>query len=247
MPKEFLKSLLMALGLHGCVLGLFLLSWPYLAHSVFSFDRYRIFKVSLVSGQRLTETTAKETPGKKLSAVTKMVEAERSSSRPMVPMAERVAQQEEQSLTAPEEKKESGPGLSITLRAGQPGEIIRDAGGRGGESHTGRGRETLTSLSFPSQGTASASSSAIPRYGQNRPPYYPSLAREQGWQGTTMLKVLVLKNGSVGSSEILHSSGFVILDQSAQKGVKEWKFTPGLRDGHPVDMWVQIPVTFRLE
>jgi protein TonB len=73
------------------------------------------------------------------------------------------------------------------------------------------------------------------------------MAREQGWQGTTLLKVQVLKNGLVGSLEVLRSSGFSILDQSALKGVKEWKFIPAQKDGQPIEIGVEIPVTFRLE
>ncbi|MFH0789764.1 MAG: energy transducer TonB, partial [Pseudomonadota bacterium] len=98
-----------------------------------------------------------------------------------------------------------------------------------------------------SKGAALGSSMATPRYNLNRRPYYPATAREQGWQGTARLKVLILKNGSVGSLEIEQSSGFSILDQSALKGVKEWKFYPGQKDGQPTEMWVRIPVTFRLE
>ncbi len=91
-------------------------------------------------------------------------------------------------------------------------------------------------------------SMAIPRYSLNQRPYYPAMARERGWQGTALLKVLVLKNGSVGSLEVQHSSGFPILDQEALKGVKEWKFYPGQKDGQPTEMWVpDTHLTFRLE
>ena len=86
-----------------------------------------------------------------------------------------------------------------------------------------------------------------PATGRTVPPYYPAAAREQGWQGTALLKVLVLKNGSVGSLEIKRSSGYAILDRSALKAVKDWKFVPAQKDGQPIEMGVEIPVTFRLE
>jgi protein TonB len=110
----------------------------------------------------------------------------------------------------------------------------------------GKGKESQGSF-LPAERTATISSLARPRYRQNREPYYPVLAREQGWQGTALLKVQVLKNGAVGSLEVLRSSGFSILDQSALKRVKEWKFIPAQKDGQPAEMFVQLPVTFKLE
>jgi len=110
----------------------------------------------------------------------------------------------------------------------------------------GHGKESLSSFSTAEE-SATVSSLARPRYRQNREPYYPVQAREQGWQGTALLKVQVLKNGAVGSLEVMRSSGFSILDQAALKGVKEWKFIPAQKAGQPAEMFVQIPVTFRLE
>ena len=37
------------------------------------------------------------------------------------------------------------------------------------------------------------------------------------------------------------------LDQSAMKGVRKWTFHPGKRGGEAVEMWVKVPIRFRLK
>lgn len=118
-----------------------------------------------------------------------------------------------------------------------------DNGGGGGKDQARAAIEAAGS----GQGNGSTSPMAIPRYEQNRPPYYPGEARERGWQGTALLNVLVLKDGTVGSLALFRSTGFPMLDRSALKAVKDWKFIPAKKNGQPVDMEVQVPVKFRLE
>jgi protein TonB len=61
-----------------------------------------------------------------------------------------------------------------------------------------------------------------------------------------LLAVLVLPNGRVGDVRVDRSSGFPKLDESAKREARLWRLTPGTRDGHPVQMWKQIPISFRL-
>jgi protein TonB len=42
------------------------------------------------------------------------------------------------------------------------------------------------------------------------------------------------------------SSGHALLDKSALKTVKSWRFTPGTKNGRPATMEVVVPVRFRL-
>ena len=144
------------------------------------------------------------------------------------------------------EKKEVGPEISFSLQVSPSENPSSEKRGGGKDHQTGNNKEVLISLSSGT-GFAAPSVLAVPRYGRNRELYYPAMAREKGWQGTTLLKVQVLKNGFVGSLEVLRSSGFSILDQSALKGVKEWRFIPAQKDGQPIEIGVEIPVTFRLE
>lgn len=87
----------------------------------------------------------------------------------------------------------------------------------------------------------------IPLYDFNPPPAYPRLARRRGIEGTTLLKVHVMEDGSVGAVLVFQSSGYKILDESAMAAVKKWRFKPALDRGRAVAMWVFVPVTFKLE
>lgn len=88
---------------------------------------------------------------------------------------------------------------------------------------------------------------AVPDYKRNIPPAYPLLARRRGYQGTVVLEVLVAKDGTVASVRLVRSSGAEILDKAAKKGVRKWLFHPGKKGGEAVEMWVKVPIRFRLK
>lgn len=87
---------------------------------------------------------------------------------------------------------------------------------------------------------------AAPRYNGNSLPAYPLQARRRGYAGVVMLSVEVLSDGRVGRLEMKKTSGYALLDNSAQETVKGWKFSPGEKMGTPVTMWVEVPVRFEL-
>jgi TonB family protein len=88
---------------------------------------------------------------------------------------------------------------------------------------------------------------ATPNYKENSPPTYPLLARRRNYEGTALLDVLVKRDGAVGSIRLARSSGHKSLDQSAMRGVRKWTFHPGKRGGEAVEMWVKVPIRFRLK
>ena len=88
---------------------------------------------------------------------------------------------------------------------------------------------------------------ATPLYRRNPAPEYPLIGRKRGYQGTVILEVLVTREGRVGDLRVSASSGYSLLDQAALTTVKTWSFEPGMRAGKKVDMWVKVPVRFRLE
>lgn len=81
----------------------------------------------------------------------------------------------------------------------------------------------------------------------NRAPLYPVLAREKGWQGTVILKVLVRNEGRPGQILIDKSSGYKILDEAALKAVQNWQFFPRRIANIPFASWVKVPIRFCLE
>ncbi len=94
---------------------------------------------------------------------------------------------------------------------------------------------------------AKVTTQAIPLYYKNPKPAYPTLARKRNWQGTVILSIMVLKNGAVGEVTIHKSSGHQMLDNSALRTVKYWRFVPGMKNGKPVSMMVQVPIHFKLD
>jgi periplasmic protein TonB len=89
-------------------------------------------------------------------------------------------------------------------------------------------------------------SGAIPQYGKNPFPVYPSIARKMGHEGIVLLAAEILSDGRVGHLVVKKSSGFPTLDQSALDAVRRWKFIPAKWMGKAVSAWVDVPVKFRL-
>ncbi|MBI4395309.1 MAG: energy transducer TonB [Candidatus Omnitrophica bacterium] len=85
-----------------------------------------------------------------------------------------------------------------------------------------------------------------PAYLKNPSPIYPNRAREQGWQGVVVLKVLVSENGGVDQIKIYKSSGYGILDESALKTIRTWQFLPARVGIMSFSSWIKIPVRFLL-
>ncbi len=88
---------------------------------------------------------------------------------------------------------------------------------------------------------------AKPLYDQNPKPPYPNLARQRGWQGVVILAVTILEDGSPNQLKIQTSSGHDLLDKTALKTVKQWRFLPGTKNNIPTTMEVLVPVHFILQ
>jgi TonB family protein len=124
-------------------------------------------------------------------------------------------------------------------------------GGSGSDNASGRGagngERGSGSMSAGGGGGRTRISNPFPRNDAKNPrPVYPPEAKEKGYRGQVLLRVEVLSSGSVGQIEIKRSSGYGVLDQSALKAVKQWKFIPAKQEGVPVAVWVNIPLTFEL-
>lgn len=87
---------------------------------------------------------------------------------------------------------------------------------------------------------------ASPLYHYNPSPAFPKKARKRGWQGVVELLVLVDKKGNVSSIRVYKSSGYKLLDRSAMRSVKSWRFSPGRRGDEVVESEVIVPVNFSL-
>jgi len=74
---------------------------------------------------------------------------------------------------------------------------------------------------------------------------YTEEARQRNVTGEVLLEIVVRRDGSVGDVRILQGLGGGLNDRAVQ-AVRQWRFTPGRRQGAPVDVIVEVAVEFRL-
>jgi len=106
---------------------------------------------------------------------------------------------------------------------------------------------TVVAGSWPA--AARSSDVVLPRSNPQRPPsqpVYPPASRRLGEQGTVVLQLHVLEDGSVGDVRIVKSSGHPDLDYAAFYEAFRWQIDPGTVDGEPSRMWGKFAVTFKL-
>ncbi|MHB1169477.1 MAG: M56 family metallopeptidase [Longimicrobiales bacterium] len=73
---------------------------------------------------------------------------------------------------------------------------------------------------------------------------YPPLLRDAGISGETLMWFLIAENGAVMQLRIDRSSGHEALDRAAMDVARNMKFTPAMRDGEAVPVWIAIPIVF---
>lgn len=76
---------------------------------------------------------------------------------------------------------------------------------------------------------------ASPRY---------SAAMKSAGAGTVVLMVQVAADGKVKSVHVMMSSNIRALDEEAVRTAKSWSYKPAIKNGTPVDGYVQVPITF---
>jgi len=76
-------------------------------------------------------------------------------------------------------------------------------------------------------------------------PEYSEEARKVKQQGTVVLTIVVDSSGHPRDVRVARSLGMG-LDEKAIEAVQRWRFTPGVKDGAPVAVRVNIEVNFRL-
>jgi protein TonB len=84
-----------------------------------------------------------------------------------------------------------------------------------------------------------------PKKIQDKKPVYPQIAQTAKVQGVVIIEATIGKDGSVKDAKILRS--VALLDQAAIDAVKQWKFTPTLLNGVPVEVLMTVTVNFTLQ
>jgi TonB family protein len=92
-----------------------------------------------------------------------------------------------------------------------------------------------------------AAQTTTPKLVKEVKPEYTPEARAAKIQGTVLLQTVILADGTVGDVRVTRSLDEKYgLDRQAIVAVKQWLFTPGMRDGQAVAVTVSIEVSFNL-
>ncbi|MBW4090763.1 MAG: energy transducer TonB [Proteobacteria bacterium] len=82
---------------------------------------------------------------------------------------------------------------------------------------------------------------------RNREPIYPDAAARRGEQGAVVLLIHVAPDGRASGVDVLHSSGFRLLDRAAKDAVASWHFLPAISNGVAVAASMPLRVVFSLQ
>ena len=87
----------------------------------------------------------------------------------------------------------------------------------------------------------------LPRVLREVKPQYTADAMRAKVQGSVWLECIVMPDGSVGEVKVTRSLDPIFgLDQEAIKAARNWRFSPGMRQGQPVPVIITIELTFTL-
>jgi protein TonB len=103
----------------------------------------------------------------------------------------------------------------------------------------------------------------LPKLVQKVQPTYPELVRQSRVEGSVILQVVLTREGTVRSPQILRCSGSGLdervpafdagspfcdaLVEAAVAAVSQWRYEPARRAGEPVEVFFTIKVDFELE
>lgn len=118
-------------------------------------------------------------------------------------------------------------------------------------------RETVTVSA--KRGTASPASAAVRpqpiRVGGNIrvptkvfhvPPIYPESMQQAGLEGDVPIEAIIGRDGTVASVRVLSAEVHPDFAIAAADAVRQWRFTPTLLNGSPVEVVMTVSVTFTL-
>lgn len=160
--------------------------------------------------------------------------------------------------TGPGAGSGSGSGSGNTSVGGGGSGQPSGAGGGSGSGHgsgqgTGRGdgeghgTEPAHEAPQPARPPEPRGESRAARILNQSKPGYPSDARDDGVEGTATLLVTVDESGHVSNARLERSAGDKRLDRAAEQAVRQWSYTPALKDGVPETATIRVRVQFRLE
>ncbi len=131
----------------------------------------------------------------------------------------------------------------------------QEGGGRGGDSGSVLPRTPATEHTAPARAAEIRPMTEFIAY-EKEPVWdqhdlqsrvrYPEIARRNDIQGDVVLRAYIDIHGRVGAIDVDRSDN-QILTGAAIEAVRATVFAPALQNGEPVGVWIQVPVSFRLD
>ncbi len=75
-------------------------------------------------------------------------------------------------------------------------------------------------------------------------PVYPDIAERLGRRGVVELEFTVRADGAVTDLVVTHAEPSGVFENAATTAVRQWRYTPAARDGHPVSQRAKVRVVF---
>jgi protein TonB len=76
-------------------------------------------------------------------------------------------------------------------------------------------------------------------------PVYPAAAKAARVQGTVLLEVVILKDGTMGEITVAESPSSD-LSQASLEAVRQWRYRPTLLNGQPIEVLTYVIINFTL-
>jgi TonB family protein len=76
-------------------------------------------------------------------------------------------------------------------------------------------------------------------------PVYPPLAQQNGIEGTVRFSIIIDKEGHVSNAQLV--TGHPALVEAARNAVMQWMYKPTLLNGQPIEVVLQVDVSFKLQ
>jgi protein TonB len=77
-------------------------------------------------------------------------------------------------------------------------------------------------------------------------PAYPESMRDAGIEGTVPLEARIDRSGNVVSLRVLSAQVHPDLARAAMDAVTQWRFTPTMLNGEPVEVVMNVSIEFDL-
>lgn len=160
------------------------------------------------------------------------------------PPAERLAEQTRQ--VVPPKAQVVVPPARIQLAPSQPVPAAPQRAPEPAPAPAQAAPAAAAPAAAPATGTGPVKANLAANLLSSPKPVFPNSSRRKKESGVVTVRVVVGEDGRVADISLHRSSGFTDLDQAVVAAVRNWRWSPTLRDGRPVRITGLIPINMVL-